>query len=190
MKAQVRVLGIDDSPFRFGDGRSLVVGAVVRLPGYLEAIMRTDVEVDGDDATEQLVRMVSGSRYRDQVKAIMLDGICLAGFNVIDIQALHESLGIPVLTITRDEPDMARIRAALQGHFADWERRFEMIARHPLREIPTAHKPLHASGLGLDWAEFEQLVQQSTVRGAVPEPVRIAHIVAAAMVKGESKGRS
>ncbi|HIH01160.1 TPA: hypothetical protein HA259_03650 [Thermoplasmata archaeon] len=30
----------------------------------------------------------------------------------------------------------------------------------------------------------------TTVRGAVPEPVRIAHLISAAMVRGESYGRS
>lgn len=190
MKQQVRVLGIDDSPFRFGDGRALVVGALVRIPSYLEAIMRTEVVIDGDDSTRQLVRMIKGSRYADQIKTIMIDGIALAGFNVIDISELHEATGMPVLTITRDEPDFEQMRAALKKYFPDWERRYELITRHELRRIKTPHKPLFACGLGLDWAEFEKLVALSTVRGAVPEPVRIAHLVAAAMVKGESRGRS
>lgn len=189
MKQQVRVLGIDDSPFRFSEGRSLVVGAVVRLPNYLEAVMKTDVEVDGDDATERLVEMISRSRYRDQVKVVMLDGIALAGFNVIDVQRLHAAVGIPVLTVTRDSPDLEGMRGALKKHFPDWERRYELITRLDLRRIPTEHSPLHASGVGLGWDEFVRLVEQSTVRGVVPEPLRMAHIIAAAMVKGESKGR-
>jgi endonuclease V-like protein UPF0215 family len=189
MKEQIRVLGIDDSPFRFSDGRSLVVGAVVRLPNYLEAVMRTEVEVDGDDATGNLAKMISGSRYRDQVKVVMLDGISLAGFNVVDVQALHESIGIPVLTVTMDPPDLDGMRAALKKHFPDWERRYGLITRLELRRIPTEHRPVYASGVGLGWDEFVGLVGQSTVRGAVPEPLRMAHVIAAAMVKGESKGR-
>ena len=70
MKPQVRILGIDDSPFRFGDKESLVVGALVRAPNYLEAVMRTQVEVDGDDSTERLAEMISSSRYAEQVKAV------------------------------------------------------------------------------------------------------------------------
>ena len=42
MKKQVRVLGIDDSPFTFESKRALLVGVVARLPMYIEGIMRTD----------------------------------------------------------------------------------------------------------------------------------------------------
>jgi len=189
MKGQVRVLGIDDSPFDFGQEKSLVVGALVRAPNYLEAVMRTEVTVDGEDSTDRLVAMVSGSNHSDQMKALMIDGIALAGFNVIDIDRLHEATGIPVLTVTRDLPDLESMKAALKKHFDDWERRFELVTTHELRKIKTEHKPLYACGLGLDWPEFEELVGLFTVRGAVPEPIRIAHLVSSALVKGESYGR-
>jgi endonuclease V-like protein UPF0215 family len=190
MKDQIRILGIDDSPFRFGGGKALVVGAVMRAPSYLEGLMRTMVTIDGRDSTERLVEMVSGSRYCEQVKAVMLDGIALGGFNVVDIESLHSSLGIPVLTVTRDEPDLDDIKRALRKHFDDWEERYELISRFELRRVDTPHKPLFACGVGLAWSDFERIIRLSTVRGVVPEPLRVAHLVAAAMVKGESRGRS
>lgn len=190
MKPQVRILGIDDSPFKFGEGRALVVGALVRAPNYLEAVMQTTVGVDGTDSTDQIVGMVSKSRYEEQVKVIMIDGIALGGFNIVDIESLHRRTRIPVLTVTRDRPDMAEIESALRKHFKDWERRLSLMARFDLRQVKTAHKPLFACGVGLGWGEFEELVALSTVRGVVPEPIRIAHLISSAMVKGESRGRS
>lgn len=190
MKGQVRVLGIDDSPFAFGERKSLVVGALVRVPNYLEAVMRTEVDVDGDDSTDRLAEMVLGSRYMEQVKLIILDGIALAGFNVVDVQALHERTGLPVATVTRDEPSVADMEAALRKHFDDWERRLSLVTRWSPRRLGTGHKPLYASVVGMPWGEFEELVRMTTVRGAVPEPVRMAHLIAAAMVRGESRGRS
>ena len=189
MKQQVRILGLDDSPFSFGDGRSLVVGALVRVPNYLEAVMKTDVAVDGDDSTDRIVEMVSKSRYREQVKAVMIDGIALAGFNVVDIERLSDETGLPVLTVTRDKPDMDDMRSALKKHFDDWEERYSLVSRFELKRIKTAHKPLYACGIGLEWKQFEELVTLSTVRGAVPEPIRVAHLIASAMVRGESYGR-
>jgi endonuclease V-like protein UPF0215 family len=189
MKQQLRVLGIDDSPFGFGDSTAMVIGALVRVPNYLESVMRTEVAVDGIDASKKVTGMVLESRYRDQIKLILIDGIALAGFNVLDIDYIHSSLEIPVLTVTRDKPDFAKIRAALMKYFPDWRDRFDLLTRHILREIPTEHKPLFASGLGLEWREFEELVKMSTVRGAVPEPLRVAHLIASAMVRGESYGR-
>ena len=190
MKPHLRVLGVDDSPFRFGDGRSLVVGALMRVPSYLEALMKTEVTVDGTDGTDRLIEMISSSRYREQIKVIILDGVALAGFNVIDIAAVNEALGLPVLTVTRDPPDFDAIRAALRKHFDDWRERFEIVTRFPLKEMSTSSKPLLAAGIGLEWPAFQELVSASTVRGVVPEPIRVAHLVATAMAKGESRGRS
>lgn len=190
MKPHVRVLGVDDSPFSFDDTRSLVVGALVRAPSYLEALMKTEVTVDGTDGTDCLIGMVSTSRYREQIKVVMLDGVALAGFNVIDVVAVHESLELPVLTVTRDPPDLEAIRSALKEHFDDWRERFALVTRLPLKEMPTSDKPLLAAGVGLEWHEFQELVKSSTVRGVIPEPIRVAHLVSAAMAKGESRGRS
>lgn len=190
MKQQFRVLGIDDSPFTFSSGKALVVGALVRVPSYLEGVMKTDVVVDGMDSTVKIIEMVSKSRYRRQIKAILLDGIALAGFNMIDIERVHSELGTPVLTVTRDMPDLEKMKSALMKHFVDWRERYSLIARHELREIATEHKPLLASGLGLEWTEFEEIVRLSTVRGVVPEPLRMAHLIATAMARGESHGRA
>jgi endonuclease V-like protein UPF0215 family len=190
MKQQVRVLGIDDSPFKFGVGSVLVVGALVRVPNYLESVMKTEVMVDGTDSTERIVEMISRSRYREQIKAILIDGIALAGFNLVDIERVYAELKIPVLTLTRDRPDIEKMKKALMKHFDDWKQRYALIAKHELKEIATEHKPLYASGVGLGWADFEEIVRISTVRGVVPEPLRMAHLIASAMTRGESYGRS
>lgn len=190
MKQQIRILGIDDSPFEFNDTKALVIGALVRVPNYLEGVMKSEVAVDGTDSTETLVKMVSESRFRDQIKLIMIDGIALAGFNVIDLDEVYSSLSIPVLTVTRDKPDFDEMRSALTKHFEDWRERYGLITKFGLTVIHTEHKPLYASGIGLDWGEFEELVRMSTVRGVVPEPIRMAHLVASAMARGESYGRS
>lgn len=190
MKQQIRILGIDDSPFKFGDGKALVVGALVRTPNYLEGVIKSEVTVDGTDSTRTMIRMVSGSRFRDQIKILMVDGIALAGFNVIDLDEVHSKLGVPILTITRDRPDFEKMRAALEKYFDDWRERYRLITKLELRPIRTEHKPLYACGVGLKWPEFEELVRISTVRGVVPEPLRMAHLIASAMSRGESYGRS
>jgi endonuclease V-like protein UPF0215 family len=189
MKQQTRILGIDDSPFKFEDGKALIVGALVRVPNYLEGVMKSEVTVDGSDSSEVVIAMVSRSRFKDQIRAIMFDGIALAGFNVLDLERIHTALDIPVISVTRDAPDFEKMKAALMKHFADWRERYSLMTKLELRTIRTEHNPLIASGIGLSWPEFEELISLSTVRGVVPEPVRMAHLIAAAMAKGESHGR-
>ncbi len=189
MKSQVRVVGIDDSPFAFKEGKVLVVGVVMRLPDYVEGVMKTECTVDGTDANEALRKMISGSRFFEQIRLVMIDGVALGGFNVVDIARAYREVGIPCATVTRDRPDMAKIRTALKTHFADWEERLDVIRRQELTMVPTAHKPIYISVAGIEIEEASRLIRECTVRGNIPEPIRIAHLVSSAMVRGESRGR-
>lgn len=190
MKSHVRVLGIDDSPFTFQTRRALVVGVVSRLPTYIEGIMRTEVEVDGNDANDAILAMIERSRYREQLRLIMFDGIAVGGFNVIDIDRLHGALGIPCATITRDLPDMERMEKALRKYFPDSERRLEIIRRNPLYKVGPRRRPIFAAVKGMDIETLESIMAECTVQGRLPEPLRIAHLISSAMILGESHGRA
>jgi endonuclease V-like protein UPF0215 family len=190
MKPHVRVLGIDDSAFSFDEDDVVIVGAVVRMPNYLEGVLKTTAEVDGSDATERLVEMIGGSRYAENLAAIMIDGIAVGGFNVIDIRGLHEELGVPVATVTRDEPDLRSMQAALKAKFPDWERRYELIVCTELNRVETQHKPVYVQVVGEELVNIKELITRSTVLGALPEPIRIAHLIATAIKTGESHGRA
>jgi hypothetical protein len=167
-----------------------VVAALVRAPSYLEAVMTSQVTVDGDDADEVIEGMVLGSRYREQIAAVLVDGIALGGFNVVDIVRLNHSTGIAFATVTRDRPDPEAIGSALQKHFSDHERRMEVISRLPLHEMRTDHSPIYVTMAGIDPHQLAELLRLCTVQGAIPEPLRAAHLIATAMVKGESYGRA
>ena len=190
MKPEVRILGIDDGPFSWGDATTAVVGVLMRGGSYVEAVLRSQVKVDGDDATMVVANLVARSRYKDAVQVVMLDGVTLGGFNVVDLDALRDTLQVPVLTVTRDPPDRAAIEAALRKHFDDAERRLALLQRHPLERVDTAHNPVWVKRVGLGAEEARDLVRRTTVRGALPEPLRLAHLIAAAYTTGESRGRA
>lgn len=190
MKPEVRVLGVDDGPFTWEDARADVVGVLMRAGAYVEAVLRSSVRVDGDDATQVVAGMVARSRYAEAVQVLMLDGVTLGGFNVVDLDALHGALEVPILTVTRDPPDKPAIEAALRKHFDDAERRIALLQRHALERVETAHNPVWVKRLGMSAEEARDLVRATTVRGALPEPLRLAHLIAAAFRNGESRGRA
>ena len=190
MKAQSRILGVDDAPFTFADEFVPVVGVVVRAPSYVEGVLTTRVHVDGTDATEVVAAAVNRSRYRKGLALILLDGAALGGFNVVDIEALHESTGVPAATVTREKPDLAAMERVLRRKLPDWERRLEILRRKELIRVETAHKPLYAAVAGVPPRDLTEAIRRCTIRGALPEPVRVAHLIATAIVKGESKGKA
>ncbi len=190
MKQEIRILGIDDAPFTFSDTSTMVVGVVMRGGEYLEAVLRSSVTIDGTDATEVVTTMVQTTRHREQLRAVMLDGICLGGFNVVDIQTVHEAVQIPVLTITRDKPDLTAIESALRKHFPDWEYRLALHQVGTLHEFQTAHNPLYAKFVGCSPDEAQEIISRATIRGVLPEPLRLAHLIASGIVRGESYGKA
>lgn len=190
MKPQARILGIDDAPFRFGDEFVPVVGVIVRAPNYVEGVITTRVHVDGDDATQALENAIARSRYRIGLALVLLDGAALGGFNVVDIDALHHAIRVPVATVTRRRPDLGAIERALRARFTDWQVRLRVLKSKDLVPVQTAHKPLYATAAGLSEPELREAIRRCTVRGALPEPLRIAHLVATAIVRGESKGKA
>lgn len=167
-----------------------MAGVLVRPPDYVEGVLISSCQVDGEDANSAIVDMVKNSRFSEQVRVIMVDGAALGGFNVVDIKALSDELGIAVITVSRDEPDLRSILEALRGHFTDWERRFVIISRNRVRPVEIADGLVYIASEGMDEREAENLVRRCILRGRIPEPVRLAHLVATAMVRGESRGRA
>ncbi len=190
MKDQARVLGIDDGPFEKGQERVPLAGVLICPPGYVEGVLISSCQVDGDDANDAILSMIRESRFSDQVRMVMLDGASLGGFNVVDVRALSEKLGLPVLTISRDIPDMPSILDALKAHFTDWERRFKLVSRNRVRPVEVPDGRVFITSEGIDDKEADAMVRRCTVRGCLPEPVRLAHLVATALVRGESRGRA
>lgn len=183
------MVAFDDGPFGWDDERTDVIGVVARGPDYVEAVLRTEVLVDGDDATERLLAALRTSRYREGLRAILLDGVVLGGFNVVDLAGLHAELRIPVVAFTRDTPDFDAIRAALEKHFPDGPRRFALLSQWPPAPVDLPNGRAHVSALGMTVPEASALLASLTVRGLVPEPLRLAHLIAAGVGRGESRGR-
>ena len=188
MKKEIRILGIDDMPFSFGDSMVDIVGVVMRGGVYLEGVLKTTIEVDGRDATRKIIDMIFRTKHKNQIKVMMVDGIALGGFNVVDGREVYKKTGIPVITITRDKPNMEKIRDALKKHFDDWEERWNIITRDETHEIILEY-PVYVKNYGLDMEEVKNIIRISTIRGAIPEPVRVAHLIATGIKTGESHGR-
>lgn len=190
MKDEVRTVGFDDGPFDFDDGAVPVVGVVMRGSSYVEAVLHDEVAVDGADATDTLAGALSDSRYLDGLKAVLVDGVALGGFNVVDLTRLSEAVDTPVVSVARGSPDRGDIREALRAHFDDWEERMAVIDEHWPTTLSLGEGEVSVHAVGLDDEEVPELLAASTARGLLPEPLRLAHLISTALVEGESSGQA
>ena len=190
MKSEIRILGLDDAPFTFTDSSTDVVGVIMRGNHYLEGVLHDTISVDGSDATTVCERMITKTRHVKQLKAILFDGATMGGFNVIDIERIYETTKVPVITVTRKKPDFEKIELALKKHFSDWENRLNLLEKGRLQKIQTSHNPLYIKCLGISLAEAKEIITLATIRGVIPEPLRVAHIIASGISRGESYGKA
>lgn len=183
---ELRIVGVDDGPFsRQSEGDVLVVGAIYRGGEYLDGMVTTRVRRDGRNATDRLIEMIGGSRYAPQLHAVMLDGIALGGFNVVDINRLAGALELPVLVVIRRRPDMDSVRRAVT-QLPGGDRKWRLIeSAGAVEQIGE----LFVQRAGLDRTEAEMLLRLACTRSKLPEPLRAAHIIAGAVVTGEGGRR-
>jgi len=191
LKSEIRILGFDDGAFIPKSKASVpVIGVIFRGGNFLDGALKTDVKVDGTNATQKIVKLINSTRHKKQLKVIMFDGISLGGFNVVDIKDIHEKTGLPVIVINRKMPDLKKVKRALKN-FKDFERRWKIIQNAgKIKECRLQSRKVYYQAAGLDDEQTKEIILLSSTRSFIPEPLRIAHIIATAFVKGESGGRA
>lgn len=163
-----------------------VVGAVY-CDRRLEGVLSSAVQRDGDDATSTLINLVAESRFAPHLQAVFLQGIALAGFNVVDCHALHESLQLPVIVVARKRPDLPAIRRALLDHVPNGRRKWRLIEQAgPM--VPV--EPIFVQHFGISYDDTCDLIKHFAVNSLLPEPLRTAHLIAAGMTGGQSRQRA
>jgi endonuclease V-like protein UPF0215 family len=181
------VIGFDDFPFpRPHRGDVRVVGVVYSGP-RLDGVLSGRVRRDGANATQRIAELIAGSKFAPQLQLVMLQGIALGGFNVVDIHRLHAELGIPVMVVARRAPRMGLIREALLGRVPGGRRKWALVERAGPME-PAGRVFVQRAGLSLDTSV--DVIRRFSVYGHLPEPLRVAHLIAGGVGTGESRGRA
>jgi hypothetical protein len=186
-----RFVGFDDS-FRVSSSISELRGSEAVMVGCItagtepEGFMFGTIGIDGMDSTEKILSMLKRSKFKDQIRCIFLSGLTFGGFNIVNVSRLNEETGIPVIVVMRKMPDFEAIRSALKKISESGER---------LRAIEEAGEVLKLGNLfvqlkGCSISDAEVYLGLSTKKGNIPEPLRLAHLVATAIVHGESKGKA
>lgn len=191
LKSEIRILGFDDGAFTpRSDTTVPVIGVIFRGGKFLDAAVKTDVAIDGMDATDKIIKLINSTRHKQQLKVMMFDGITLGGFNIIDIKKMYEKTELPVIVINRKIPNLERVKNALKN-FENFEERWNMILNAgKIKECRIKDKKVYYQSIGLSDDDTKEIIVLSSTRSFIPEPLRVAHIIATAFVKGESGGRA
>lgn len=186
MKKEIRIIGIDDAPFdKFNDKEVLIVGTIFRGGSFIDGIISTKVTVDGDDSTDKIAEMINKCKFKPQLQVIILDGIAVGGFNIIDVEELNKKTKLPVIIVMRNYPDLKKIKDVLKK--LNKENKAKL-----LKKAGKVHKinKIHIQIYGIDLETAKDILKISCTRSYLPEPIRVAHLIASGVVEGESRGRA
>jgi endonuclease V-like protein UPF0215 family len=185
-RRNLHVVGFDDAPFAPDHrGDVPVVGAVFSGP-RLDGVLCGRVRRDGANATRVLAELTRRSRFFPQLHAVLLQGIAVAGFNVIDLPELHRLLDLPVIVVCRRKPDQDAVREALLNRVPGGARKWRR-----LQHAGALHRAgaLWLQCAGIAPAAAAALLGPLRLSSDLPEPLRAAHLIAGGLARGESTGR-
>jgi endonuclease V-like protein UPF0215 family len=185
IKPEIRVLGVDDGPFiPHTKGQVPIIGVVFRGGYWLDGVLHTKIAVDGFDATEKIVAMITSSPHYKQLRVIMLNGVTFAGFNIVDVKALNAATKLPVITVTREKPDFAKIHKALKNLSKSQERWNTILNAGEPFEVPTRRgkKKIYMQVAGISRDDAQKILQLTSTRSNIPEALRVAHLIASGIV--------
>jgi len=173
------VLGIDDGKFiPRTQGTVIVVGVIFRGGYSIDGVMHTNITIDGLDATEKFITMINTSPHHKQLRLVMLNGITFAGFNIVNIKKLHTSTALPVLALTHDKPDMVAVYEALKNLPNPEERWRLVVEAGEIHEVINNGTKIYLELAGISLTDAQKIIRLTSTKSCLPEPLRVAHLVA------------
>lgn len=193
-----RAVGLDDAPFpsrpRQKGGEVHAVGIITSGDRFEGMLYIRGLSQDGLNAQHIYADQILKSKFHPQIHAVLLDGISVAGLDIIDIAWLANAVQRVVIAILRAQPDLAAFDAALSRLPHSEVRIARAREASPVYHIgPWFFQfrcPLRSDGQACDVSpqDVAQFLSLCTPHGTqkIPECLRIAHLVGAAVMTGQS----
>jgi endonuclease V-like protein UPF0215 family len=183
-KRDIRVLGIAES-FRKTSACSTLAGIVMRRDLIIDGMVFGNATIEGNDSTQNILSMYR-SLKRDDINCIMLDGLIISMYNIIDGEELGEHTNVPVIAITFK--DSEGLEGNIQHHFPnDSKLKVEQYRKLGQRDkiLLNTGKILFVRYWGISSKEASTIIDCFTLQGSIPEPIRIAKLAARASMRNK-----
>lgn len=175
-KRAIRVFGVAES-FRKSDSLSVLAGVVMRADLVIDGFAFGEATVGGDDSTERLLRLYR-RLAREDVNVIMLSGCVISLYNIVDVDSLASRSGVPVIALTYRES--RGIEGAIRHHFPDPARKLELYRKLGERVPMKMHTGYRVFTrlAGISEGDAIRVLDAFAMQGGLPEPVRVAKLLA------------
>lgn len=177
----MRIFAVAES-FKKDAAKSVLAGVVMRRDLVVDGMAFGTATIMGDDATENIVSMYK-SLGRDDVNCIILDGLVISMYNIIDGEKVAAETGLSVIAVTFE--DSLGLEGSIKHRFPDnWALKLAQYERLGRRENVTLKtgKHLYIRCWDLDTKHAVSVLNAFTLQGALPEPIKVAKLAARSAV--------
>jgi len=182
MKDNPITIGFDDARFELKSHKkkTQLIGVVCQGTRMVN-VVKKEILIDGDDATEALVELVKLNL--NHIQYILTDTITFGGFNIIDLDEIYNRIKKPIIAITEREVDLELVKNTIINKFPN---NFKVKLRNIVNagnlyetNIETAGgiSKVYFHSKGINKLEVEPLFEKICIDSKLPESVRLAHII-------------
>ena len=183
-KKGIRGLAIAES-FSQNSKKSVLSGIVMSTDLVIDGFVFGHSTVGGDDATDAILAMYE-KLDRQDVSFLLISGIVISLYNIIDMKRISEKIGLPVIGITYEES--SGIEDAIKHHFPEsYKSKLTEYSKLEPRKKITLHTSynLYVRNEGCTVLEAKQLLDKITLQGSIPEPLKITQLLANTLLKSK-----
>ncbi len=181
-KKGFRTLGIAES-FLKRKPWSILCGVVMRRDLQVDGVAITKIKVGGLDATDGVLRIYR-KLGREDINVIMLNGCIISWFNIVDLEEVYRRTQRPVICLTYEESE--GLEGYIKEYFGEDGERLNLYRKLGEREVVHLRRTgakVYVRYVGVERREVEAVLNELTLAGAVPEPLRLAGLIARAVLR-------
>ena len=183
-KKGIRGLAIAES-FSQNSKKTILSGIVMSTDLVIDGFVFGHSTIGGDDATDAILEMYE-KLDRQDVSFLLISGIVISLYNIIDMKRISEKIGLPVIGVTYEES--SGIEDAIKHHFPEsYKSKLTEYSKLEPRKKITLHTSynLYVRNEGCTVLETKQLLDKITLQGSIPDPLKITQLLANTLLKSK-----
>lgn len=181
-KKGLRCLAIAES-FRQNSTKSILSGIVMRRDFLIDGFVFGNATLEGNDATDAILKMYYDLN-RPDVSYVLISGLIVSLYNIIDIKKLFDLLKVPIIGVTYH--DSKGIESSLKHHFPNsYLSKLSEYDKLGQREKITlkTHHDVFVRLEGCTINEAEKILNELTLQGSYPEPLRVSQLLSKTLLR-------
>lgn len=178
-KKGIRLFALAES-FHKEKLKSILSGVVMRKDLIIDGIVFGRSTIGGNDSTDSILTMVKNLN-RNDINLILLDGIIISMYNIIDGDKINNHTGLPVIAISFN--DSFGINQSIKNYFPEnFALKLDQLQKSGKRDkiVLKTGKALWIRHWGIELFDSIRILDSFTIQGAIPEPIKIAKILSRA----------